>query len=179
VRRIIPATPPATGDVVTPLGRMVLCAGSAGLLAASLPGQEPDSFLRAVVATGGRSAESCRAQAHIDEAVAQMRGYFAGTRRAFELALAPPGTGFQRRVWDAVCRVPYGETRSYGAVAATLGSSLAARAVGSANGANRLPIVIPCHRLVGADGSLTGYAGGLEMKRWLLEHERRHAQRPA
>ena len=104
-------------------------------------------------------------------AAAQLSEYFAGTRQEFDLPLDLDGTAFQRRAWTALAKIPYGETRSYGEQARRLGVPRAARAIGAANGANPLPIVLPCHRLVGADGSLTGFGGGLETKRWLLEFE--------
>ncbi|WP_018718933.1 methylated-DNA--[protein]-cysteine S-methyltransferase [Arhodomonas aquaeolei] len=107
------------------------------------------------------------------EARAQLDAYFAGDREGFDLALAPAGTAFQRRVWDALLAIPYGETASYGDVARRLGTPGAARAVGLANNRNPIAVIIPCHRVIGADGSLTGYGGGLERKRWLLAHERR------
>jgi methylated-DNA-[protein]-cysteine S-methyltransferase len=106
------------------------------------------------------------------DAASQLRQYFAGARRAFDVHFAPQGTPFQRRVWDAVAVIPYGETRSYGAVAAVIGSPTAVRAVGAANGQNPWPIIVPCHRVIGGDGSLTGYGGGLPIKRALLEFER-------
>jgi methylated-DNA-[protein]-cysteine S-methyltransferase len=101
----------------------------------------------------------------------QLAEYFAGARTRFDLDLAPEGTPFQRRVWDALCAIPYGETTTYGALAASLGRSRAARAVGAANARNPLSIVIPCHRVIGAGGGLTGYAGGVARKQWLLAHE--------
>ncbi|HLY22691.1 MAG TPA: methylated-DNA--[protein]-cysteine S-methyltransferase [bacterium] len=103
---------------------------------------------------------------------AQLAEYFAGTRRTFEVRLAPQGTPFQRRVWEAVAAIPYGKTRSYGAIAAEIGAPSAVRAVGAANGRNPWPIVVPCHRVIGSDGSLTGYGGGLPIKRALLDFER-------
>lgn len=103
---------------------------------------------------------------------AQLAEYFAGTRRTFEVRLAPQGTPFQRRVWEAVAAIPYGKTRSYGAIAAEIGAPSAVRAVGAANGQNPWPIVVPCHRVIGSDGSLTGYGGGLPIKRALLDFER-------
>lgn len=103
--------------------------------------------------------------------VAQLDEYFAGQRTAFELDLAPAGTSFRRAVWDRLRAIPYGQTRTYGELADELGRPGAARAVGLANGANPIGIVVPCHRVVGADGSLTGYGGGLERKRRLLELE--------
>lgn len=105
----------------------------------------------------------------------QLREYFAGERTAFDLPLAPHGTEFQRRVWAALVEIPYGGTTSYGELAQRLGSPGASRAVGLANGRNPIGIVIPCHRVVGSEGSLTGYGGGLERKRVLLDHESRVA----
>jgi methylated-DNA-[protein]-cysteine S-methyltransferase len=106
-----------------------------------------------------------------DEARRQLREYFAGERRQFDLPLAPRGEPFQQRVWQLLKQIPYGETRSYGRLARELGDPGLAQAVGAANGRNPLSVVVPCHRVVGADGSLTGYAGGLERKRALLELE--------
>ena len=105
------------------------------------------------------------------EACAQLGDYFAGTRTGFDLPTAPAGTPFQQRVWAALQAIPFGETTTYLAIARALGDPNATRAVGAANGRNPLGIVVPCHRIVGADGSLTGYAGGLDRKRWLLRHE--------
>lgn len=102
---------------------------------------------------------------------AQLGEYFAGRRTTFDLPLAPPGDAFQQRVWAQLREIPYGETRSYGQLARALGQPGAAQAVGNANGANPISVVVPCHRVIGSDGSLTGYAGGLERKRWLLAHE--------
>ena len=103
---------------------------------------------------------------------AQLTEYFCGARRTFELPLAPAGTAFQLRVWRALLAIPYGETLSYGELSRRLGlSGRGARAVGLANGANPLPIVVPCHRIIGADGSLTGFGGGLHIKRSLLALE--------
>jgi methylated-DNA-[protein]-cysteine S-methyltransferase len=105
----------------------------------------------------------------------QLAAYFAGDRQEFDLELNPVGTGFERTVWAALRTIPYGETTSYGAIATALGHPDAARAVGRANGRNPIPIIVPCHRVIGADGSLTGYGGGLPAKRWLLSHEAQHA----
>lgn len=104
-------------------------------------------------------------------AKAQLTEYFAGERTAFCLPLAPEGTPFQQTVWKALLRIPYGQTRSYGQIAAEIGNPHGARAVGLANNRNPLPIFVPCHRVVGADGSLTGYAGGLAAKARLLSLE--------
>jgi methylated-DNA-[protein]-cysteine S-methyltransferase len=105
------------------------------------------------------------------EAVEQLKAYFAGERREFDLELEPVGTNFQRRVWEALLTIPYGETRSYGQIAEQIGSPGASRAVGLANGHNPIGIIIPCHRVIGANGSPTGYGGGLDRKRALLELE--------
>lgn len=105
------------------------------------------------------------------QAEAELREYFAGRRRAFSVPLCMHGTKFQEDVWRALAEIPYGETRSYGEIAARIGREKACRAVGMANNRNPLPIFVPCHRVVGADGSLTGYAGGLDAKRMLLELE--------
>lgn len=107
----------------------------------------------------------------LDAARRQLTEYFAGSRRAFQLPLAPVGAPFRRAVWELLTAIPYGETRSYGQLALLLGDPGLARAVGTANGANPLSIVVPCHRVVGSDGTLTGYAGGLARKRLLLDLE--------
>ncbi|MFZ5432600.1 MAG: methylated-DNA--[protein]-cysteine S-methyltransferase [Calditrichota bacterium] len=101
----------------------------------------------------------------------QLREYFTGIRKDFDLPMTPVGTDFQQQVWKALQRIPFGETRSYGQVAQTTGNPAAYRAVGSACRSNPLPIVIPCHRVVGSNGHLTGFGGGLDMKAWLLQHE--------
>jgi len=101
----------------------------------------------------------------------QLADYFAGRRQDFDLPVDPPGTPFQRQVWAELARIPYGRTVSYGELARRVGRPAAARAVGAANGANPVPIVLPCHRVIGADGSLTGYGGGLPIKRALLALE--------
>ncbi len=106
-----------------------------------------------------------------DRADLQLREYFAGERREFDLPLAPEGTAFRKRVWTALCEVPYGETRSYREIAERIGSPKAVRAVGGANHHNPISILVPCHRVVGAGGGLTGYAGGLETKERLLALE--------
>jgi methylated-DNA-[protein]-cysteine S-methyltransferase len=111
------------------------------------------------------------------EAVRQLRAYFAGALREFSLPLDMQGTEFQKRVWCQVAAVPYGETRSYLQIASAIGSPRAVRAVGAANGANPVPIVVPCHRVIGAKGKLVGYGGGLAMKQRLLELEGARALR--
>lgn len=109
--------------------------------------------------------------AHLSDAVTQLNEYFEGRRNDFNFKLNPAGTDFQKRVWQALLSIPFGTTTSYHALSKQLGDVKAIRAVASANGKNPLWIVVPCHRVIGSDGSLTGYAGGLWRKKWLLEHE--------
>jgi methylated-DNA-[protein]-cysteine S-methyltransferase len=110
----------------------------------------------------------------LQTALKQIDEYFQGKRNAFDLKLKAEGTEFQQKVWQSLIEVPYGETACYGDIAAAVGNSKASRAVGGANNKNKIAIIIPCHRIVGADGSLTGYAGGLWRKEWLLKHEKNH-----
>jgi methylated-DNA-[protein]-cysteine S-methyltransferase len=113
----------------------------------------------------------------LTRAATQLEEYFAGERREFDLELAPKGTPFQQLVWDALMRIPYGVLRSYGEQAKMIDRPAASRAVGAANGKNPIAIIVPCHRVVGANGNLTGYGGGLPTKSWLIEHEQRFASR--
>lgn len=112
----------------------------------------------------------------LEDCVHQLNEYFEGKRTQFDLALNPEGTDFQKRVWDALQTIPYGKTCSYLELAQQLGDVKAIRAVANANGKNPLWIVVPCHRVIGSDGSLTGYTGGLYRKKWLLEHESPYKQ---
>jgi methylated-DNA-[protein]-cysteine S-methyltransferase len=114
----------------------------------------------------------CRADSHFDDIRQHLDEYFAGTRDRFDLPLAPRGSTFQQQVWAALRKIPYGTTATYGQIAAEIGKPAAVRAVGAANARNPIAIIIPCHRVIGADGRLTGFAGGLERKAWLLDHER-------
>lgn len=148
----------------TPLGVFDLVASDAGLTHA-LPLDDPEALL------DGREG-SRAALRHLDAARRGLDAYFAGASDAFEgLPLAPIGTPFEREVWQALRSIPFGSTLAYGALAARLGRPGAARAVGRANAANPLWVIVPCHRVVGADGALVGYAGGLARKAWLLRHE--------
>jgi|SRR5262249_42197538 len=113
----------------------------------------------------------------LEEAARQLRAYFAGRLWQFDVPLDPQGTDFQLRVWRALLGIPYGETRSYAKVATAIGAPKAVRAVGAANGANPIAIIVPCHRVIGSGGHLTGYGGGLPLKRMLLELEARNAWR--
>lgn len=117
------------------------------------------------------AAGDCEDAAAFAPVVAQLGGYFAGSRREFDLSLELEGTEFQKKVWLALAGTPFGTTCAYGELARRIGSAAAVRAVGAACGRNPVPIIIPCHRAVGADGRLTGYRGGLDIKRWLLAHE--------
>lgn len=118
-----------------------------------------------------RRAKAIRDATMLKRPRAQLQAYLDGELHDFELPLAAEGTPFQQRVWHALCDIPYGETISYGELARRIGQPTASRAVGLANGQNPIAIVVPCHRVIGADGSLTGYGGGLARKRWLLAHE--------
>jgi methylated-DNA-[protein]-cysteine S-methyltransferase len=112
----------------------------------------------------------------LGEVMRQLQAYFAGTRESFDLQLAPEGTPFQKKVWTELGKIPYGDTLSYGELAKRIGNPKASRAVGLANGANPIPIIVPCHRVIGANGKLTGYGGGLPIKEKLLALERRQLQ---
>jgi methylated-DNA-[protein]-cysteine S-methyltransferase len=147
--------------VPSPLGELLLLGEDGRLTGLHLPG-EP----RRPAPAGPRD------DAAFADARRQLGEYFAGRRRAFELDLAPAGTPFRQRVWAELQRVPYGETITYRELAARAARPAAIRAAGAANGANPISIVIPCHRVIGTSGSLTGYAGGLDAKRFLLDHER-------
>lgn len=154
-----------SGSIVAPFGPVTVVAGDDGLRGVSFAG-EPDAGVPA-----GASVEPDESHPVVARALAQLHEYLAGTRREFDLPLVLEGTEFQVAAWRALARVPYGTTVSYAAQAASIGRPTATRAVGAANGRNPVAIVLPCHRIVGADGSLTGFAGGLETKKWLLAHE--------
>jgi methylated-DNA-[protein]-cysteine S-methyltransferase len=148
----------------SPLGELVLTASDTSLTGVHFPTlQAPVGWLE----DDGRGP----AGELLRRVREQLTEYFARTRTAFDLPLDPPGTTFQRQVWDLLRTIPYGATTSYGELARRLGDPRATRAVGAANGKNPIPIIVPCHRVVGADGDLTGFGGGLDRKRWLLEHE--------
>lgn len=115
----------------------------------------------------------------LNQARTQLSEYFAGTRTYFDLKLAPFGSEVQHKVWRALADIPYSETRSYGNIAETIGNPRASRAVGAANGMNPISIIVPCHRVIGSNGALTGFGGGIERKEWLLNHEARVAGKPA
>ena len=152
----------------SPIGPLTLIAGPRGLTGLNFPGR-----LRVPAEAAKRPMRSI---------VEQLEAYFAGERRSFELELDLQGTALQRAIWQELVEIPYGETRSYGEQAARIDPALfrtdvepwqRARVIGAANGRNPVPIIVPCHRVIGADGSLTGYGGGLQRKQALLDHERR------
>jgi methylated-DNA-[protein]-cysteine S-methyltransferase len=149
--------------IESPIGELLLCSDGV-----SLTGLYMDAAGRPPI--DGSWTEDASAPP-LPEAARQLREYFAGTRRTFDLPLKLRGTEFQQRVWHALEEIPFGETWSYGQLARRIGNKNASRAVGLANGSNPISILVPCHRVIGADGSLTGYGGGLERKRWLLKHE--------
>ncbi len=153
----------------SPLGPMIVAARPEGVVGAWFVGQAHFA---------GAATDWCedRTDRVLRATAEQLDEWFAGQRRQFALLLAPHGTAFQRAVWEAIARIGYGETQSYAALAASLGKPGAARAVGAASGRNPLSIVIPCHRLLGRQGALVGYAGGLERKQALLALEAAHAR---
>lgn len=157
-----------TLDYDAVMGTLVLVGSPVGLRAILWPN---DNDERGRVKLGERSAGSSKV---LDTVARQLDEYFGGARRDFDLPLDPHGTEFQVKTWLGLAAIPYGTTTSYGEQAASLGNPKAVRAVASANGRNPISIVLPCHRIIGADGSLTGFAGGLEWKRWLLDHEASH-----
>ena len=182
--------PALTRTVVdTPVGPLTVVASEVGLRAVLWPDDDP---ARVPSASGdgdgdedpdgdgdpdGDEEGDVQAAPHpiLEQTRRQLGEYFAGERTDFDLPLDPVGTDFQRSAWDALRAIPFGTTVSYGDQAATMGDRNKARAVGAANGRNPISIIVPCHRVVGANGSLTGFAGGTEAKRFLLDHERRVA----
>lgn len=146
--------------LTTPFGPMALAGEGAFVTRLYLPNEAPPSIL-------------CHETPVLAEARAQLLAYLSGERRAFSLPLRPAGTPFQLAVWEALKAIPWGELRTYGQIAAAIGRPKAVRAVGQANHRNPIPIFIPCHRVVGAGGKLTGYGGGLDLKEKLLDLEHR------
>jgi methylated-DNA-[protein]-cysteine S-methyltransferase len=155
-------------DIDSPVGRLRLIASDQALVGIWFE-QGRDAARGASGLTPGSNTILERTRVQLDE-------YFAGTRREFDLPLEPRGTEFQRLVWSRLANIPYGDTMTYGALAHDLGNPKGSRAVGLANGSNPIPIVIPCHRVIGADGSLTGFGGGLAIKARLLDLERSATQ---
>lgn len=152
-----------TMTMQSPIGTLCLCAEDDQLVELSLPDRP------APAGAEGHGGVLARTAAQLTE-------YFAGERRDFDLPLAPRGTAFQTAVWRALAQIPFGVTCSYGDLARVVGRPSASRAVGAANGKNPIAIILPCHRVIGSNGELTGYGGGLPLKRWLLDHERAGVQ---
>ena len=160
----------STTQLDSPIGRLRLVATDRGL-SRLLFDEQADADLRS-------AGDSTQTDDHpvLAAATTQLEEYFAGQRQEFDVPLDLEGTEFQRAAWSALASVPYGETRSYRQQAEAIGRPKAVRAIGAANGRNPVPIVLPCHRIVGSDGSLTGYGGGLPIKEYLLNHEQTQAR---
>ena len=156
----------STTTMSTPVGELTLVASERGLRAVLWPNERPGR-----VQLGESTVGNATADAVLAEAVRQLEEYFRGERRAFDLPLDPVGTEFQQQVWQVLRTIPYGQTISYGEQAARLGDKNKSRAVGAANGRNPISIIVPCHRVVGSTGKLTGFAAGVDTKDWLLRHE--------
>jgi len=151
----------------SPIGPLVLAARGEQLVALHLP-KSADPPPRG----------TARSTPILERAARQLAEYFAGARTEFELDLAPEGTAFQRSVWSALLAIPFGTTSTYGAIARSIARPSASRAVGAANGRNPIAVIIPCHRVIGSTGALTGFGGGLPAKQFLLAHERAHRRTP-
>lgn len=160
-----------TQTLNSPLGDMLICATERGVCLLEFIGSQR------IIREQNDLARLLHAQfkigenQHLHDAKQQIQQYFAGERQTFKLALDAPATAFQQKVWQALQHIEFGQTTHYQALAQSIGQPTAMRAVANANGANRISIIIPCHRVIGKDGSLTGYGGGLARKQWLLQHE--------
>ncbi len=152
-----------TYDVVpTPIDRLIVASDGSAIVGVWMANAAPDD-------SGWEDRRGT--DGLLTEAREQLTAYFAGRLRSFDVPLAPNGTDFQRRVWSALREIPFGTTISYADLARRVSNVAAVRAVGAANGRNPIPIIVPCHRVIGSDGSLTGFGGGLPRKQWLLRHE--------
>ncbi|HUZ26968.1 MAG TPA: methylated-DNA--[protein]-cysteine S-methyltransferase [Streptosporangiaceae bacterium] len=169
---VITARAPAHVTISSPVGALTLVAAAGSLTGLYMEAQRHAPAPAALGVPGDPAAAPFAAAAD------QLGAYFAGELTCFDLPLQPDGTPFQHRVWMALRAIPYGQTISYGQLAAGLGAPAASRAVGLANGRNPISIVVPCHRVIGSDGSLTGYGGGIDRKRFLLDLERRATGHP-
>lgn len=147
-----------TAYIETPIGILELTGSTEGLVSV-------------IFKDDGYYAVSQRIPAELQSTVKQLQDYFEGKTQGFNIKLSLEGTSFQKKVWNQLLKIPFGKTITYSQMAAKLGDPKVIRAAASANGKNPIPIIVPCHRIIGSDGSLTGYAGGLDRKKWLLEHE--------
>lgn len=152
----------------TPLGPLIISASEKGLVWLGFMSDDTPIGVEAWAEPGP----------HTRRCAQQLDDYLAGRRTTFDLPMAAQGTPFQQRVWQALADIPFGDTRSYRDIATAIGAPQAVRAVGAANGRNPLALIVPCHRVIGSNGTLTGYAGGMARKAWLLEHESRHSITP-
>ncbi len=168
----------STKQLDSPIGRLRLVATDQGLSHLLFDQQAGDSVDSSSMGSSsvGSDSDPAKADDHpvLAAATSQLEEYFAGQRQEFDIPLDLTGTEFQRAAWSALAGVPFGETRSYRQQAEAIGRPNTVRAIGAANGRNPVPIVLPCHRIVGSDGSLTGYGGGLPIKEFLLNHEQAH-----
>ena len=162
-----------TCTVPSPVGPLTLVSNERALLELSWDGDRNDhrpSLVHSAIVDASHPV--------LAQAARELEEYFAGRRQAFTVHVEAAGTEFQHRAWEVLRGIPYGETISYGEQSRRLGNPRAVRAVGGANGRNPVGIIVPCHRVIGADGSLTGFGGGVDVKRWLLDHERTVVSRP-
>lgn len=173
---LAPSTAPSLERLSTPLGPMLAVANARGLLLLEFEDRPllPTQLRRVERATGSRPVEG--GHPHLEQARRELGEYFRGHRETFTVPVVLDGSPFQNAVWYQLLRIPFGRTTSYDEIARNINLPGGARAVGRANGDNRIAIIVPCHRVINADGSLSGYGGGKRRKRWLLAHERRGSQ---
>ena len=156
----------------SPVGTLLAAANDRGIVFLEFDDQEHvNEALRRAIDESDVADVPAHSDHHLDRLAKELAEYFAGQRQTFTVPVVPRGTPFELKAWEYLRTIPFGQTRSYGQQARAVGSPGAARAVGRANGRNMIAILIPCHRVIGADGSLTGFGGGIDRKRWLLEHE--------
>lgn len=157
-------------EASSPVGKLTIITSPLGLHAIIWEQESADAYNQNIIA----QLKYSKTEKTIVCTRNQLGEYFSGKRTRFDLSLVLNGTSFQKQAWQELCKIPYGQTISYGEQAAKIGNKNKCRAIGMANGSNPISIVIPCHRVIGSKGSLTGFAGGLDRKQWLLEHERRN-----
>lgn len=162
-----------TVKIETPLGEMIAAATKDGICLLEFTDRRPDADLLEPIKKILGSEVKEGSNKHLRSLKKQLREYFKGKRKEFSVPLVTPGTDFQQAVWKNLLKIPFGTTKSYGEQARNLRNIKSARAVAQANSSNRIAILIPCHRIIGSDGTLVGYGGGLERKKWLLNHERK------